>query len=312
MRLTFGVMLLAGISLMAPQATSGQQASPVPTVASVQTLTLQDTIRSWGRLGGMAIDRLGFLYISSFGESVWRVTPDGAVTRLADDIYGASGMTIGPDGALYQASFFDNSIRRIGRDGTQTVWATGLRGPVGVVPRGDGTLFVVNCADNSVSMIGPDGTESTISRSELFACPNGIALVGDDLYIVNFSNNNFVKVDAEGNASLFTTIGQSEGRAAGHGHIAVVGDHFFVTTVKTSSLWRVSMDGTVTQMLGPSQPANADGAPDEARISNPNAIVAVPGRMGPLFLNTIEAGQWGTTAPTHLSIRRIVLEAEGD
>jgi hypothetical protein len=278
----------------------------------VETLQLKDTIRSWGRLGGMAIDRLGFLYISSFGESVWRVTPDGAVTELANDVYGASGMTIGPDGALYQASFFDNTIRRIARDGTQTTWATGLRGPVGIAPRADGTLFVVNCGDNSVSRIDPDGTESTVARSELFACPNGIALVGDDLYVVNFSNNNFVKVDSEGTASLFTTIGEAAGRAAGHGHIARVGDYFFVTTVKTSSLWRVGMDGTVTRMLGPSQPANADGESAEARIANPNAIVAAPGPMGPLFLNTIVAGQWGTTAPTELSIRRIVLEPEED
>jgi len=34
--------------------------------------------------------------------------------------------------------------------------------------------------------------------------------------------------------------------------------------------------------------------------------------MGPLYLNTIVAGQWGRTAPTELSIRRIVLEPEED
>ncbi|MEN8374777.1 MAG: hypothetical protein ABFS34_04955, partial [Gemmatimonadota bacterium] len=71
---------------MTPTATIAQQAAPVPTVASVHTLQLQDTIRSWGRLGGMASDRLGFLYISSFGEAVWRVTPDGVVTRIADGL----------------------------------------------------------------------------------------------------------------------------------------------------------------------------------------------------------------------------------
>ncbi len=305
------VTMLVVLAATAPEAVLSQT-SAVPTVASVETLQLQSPIRSWGRLGGMAIDRLGFLYISSFGESVWRVTPDGAVTELANDLYGASGMAIGPDGALYQASFFDNTIRRIARDGTQTTWATGLRGPVAIAPGSDGTLFVVNCGDNSVSEIGPDGSESTLVRSDLFACPNGVVLVDDDLYIVNFSNNNLVKVDAEGSATLLTTIGDFAGRGAGHAHIARVNDYFFVTSVKTSSLWRVGMDGSVAGMLGPSQAANVDGSPADARIANPNAIVAAPGPMGPLFLNTIVAGQWGTTAPTELQIRRIVLEPEED
>ncbi len=312
MSLTARLTWAAILGIVLPQVALAQQGSPVPTVASVETLQLQDTIRSWGRLGGMAIDRLGFLYISNFGDAVWRVTPDGAVTKLADDLYGSSGMTIGPDGALYQGNFFENLIRRIARDGSQTIWATGLRGPVGIAPRSDETLFVANCSDNSISQITPDGTESTLIQSNLLACPNGIILVSDDLYVVSFNNNDLVKIDSDGNASVFTTIGEATGRAAGHAHIARVGEYFFVTTVKTSSLWRVGMDGSTTRMLGPSQPANTDGPLPEARLANPNAIAAASGPMGPLFLNTIVAGQWRTTAPKQLFIRRVVLAPEGD
>ena len=84
-----------------------------------------------------------------------------------------------------------------------------------------------------------------------------------------------------------------------------------MTSIKTSSLWRVGMDGSATRLLGPNEPANVDGAIGEARISNPNAIIAAPGPMGPLFLNTIEPARWGTTSPTELFIRRIVLQPEG-
>ena len=35
---------------------------------SISTLKLDKKIQSWGRLGGIAVDKLGFIYMSNFGE----------------------------------------------------------------------------------------------------------------------------------------------------------------------------------------------------------------------------------------------------
>ncbi len=283
-----------------------QQAPPVPVVSAVTTVEIPDSIRSWGRLGGIAIDRLGFLYMSNFGNSVWRITPDGDAQLLADGLYGASGNTIGPDGALYQGSFFDNTVWRIDRTGAAEPWATNIPTPVGMVTQPDGTLFVVSCGTNSLFKVNPDRTLERVLQSNLFACPNGIATGPDGLYIVSFSNDDIVRIDNDGKASVFATVGSGNGNA----HIARVGRHFFVTKIKTHELWRVGPNGETVRFLGQNGPGHADGPPAAASITNPNGITAGAGPLGPLYLNTI-VGRWGTTAPARLTIRRIQLVPEG-
>ncbi len=88
----------------------------------VETLELQQPIPSWGRLGGLSVDQLGFLYISNFGESVWRVKPDGEVTLLV-----GTGQSGHQDGAEDVATLsHPNGI--VSADGGRTLFTNTILG----------------------------------------------------------------------------------------------------------------------------------------------------------------------------------------
>ncbi len=283
------------------------------TAGRVETMPLDGTLTSWGRLGGVSVDALGFVYSSAFGEEVWKIAPDGTVSLLADGFYGASGNAIDLNGDLLQAGFFSNSIHRISRTGEVALVADqGLAGPVAIAVGSDGVLYVCSCNDNTITRVERDGTAGTFATSDLFACPNGITF--DDqgaLYVVSFSNDHMVRVDAEGHAELFATIepvgGHSEqaiaARVAGNAHVAFAGGNFFVTKIKTNSLWRVTPDGAVSHFAGTFVYGQDDGPLMEATFAAPNGIAA---RGGTLYLNDM-TGTWARTARASLAIRKVIL-----
>ena len=117
-----------GVLTLAPTPTS-LRAQAAPPSAKVRTLT--DTLP--GGVGGVAVDRLGLIYVADFRETVWKVTPDGKATRFATGLYGASGNAFDSKGNLFQSSFSGNYISIIDRFGNHTVFVdSGLTGPVGI------------------------------------------------------------------------------------------------------------------------------------------------------------------------------------
>ena len=46
------------------------------TLDRVGMVALSDTMYAWGRLGGVTMERLGFIYVSNFSDAAWRITPD--------------------------------------------------------------------------------------------------------------------------------------------------------------------------------------------------------------------------------------------
>ncbi len=48
----------------------------------VTTLDLDDDLLSRGRLGGVSVDDDGFIYVSDFGSTIWRISPEGGVEVL--------------------------------------------------------------------------------------------------------------------------------------------------------------------------------------------------------------------------------------
>ena len=51
--------------------------------------------------------------MADFGDSVWKITPEGKRQVFAAGLYGASGNAIDNEGNLLQASFYGDSITKI-------------------------------------------------------------------------------------------------------------------------------------------------------------------------------------------------------
>ncbi|MEM7049244.1 MAG: hypothetical protein AAF604_06270 [Acidobacteriota bacterium] len=299
--LVFAAVLL---SILAPEALAQADSAG----GGNQVHTLADSLA--GAVGGVAVDRAGFIYSADFLDKVWRISPSGEAEVFAEGLYGASGNAIDARGRLLQSNFYGDTISRIDRLGNHEVIAEGLGGPVGLALDPEGNLFVCNCRTNSIGKVTSQGEVSTFAESELFSCPNGITRGAQgDLFVVNFSNGKMLKVSPEGQVSDFATI-----PGGGNGHVAMARGSLYATSFRGHRVYRVSNDGEVTLVAGTGVMGEKDGTAKEALFSWPNGIAAGP--LGDrLYVNDfINRAPPGVAVPPspRFSLRQVKLASLSD
>lgn len=300
-RCGLGWLLLAVMTAVTPvQADEGEVAEFVDRVG---TLQLDQELDARGNLGGMTIDRLGFLYVANFRDAVWRISPEGEVTELTRSLYGASGNAIDRRGDLYQANFFADTIIRIARTGEVSLFAAdGLEGPVGLAFGADGMLYVCNCRGNTLTRVTPGGKVEPFADGDLFACPNGI-VAGDDghFYVTNFNNHEILRVSGEGEVERFITVPGG----AGNAHIASAKGFLYVTKIIANQVVKISDEGEITPLAGTGQPGHDDGPAPAATFFRPNGIAASP-QGDRLYFNTM-VGEYNQPVSSRMTVRTIDL-----
>jgi sugar lactone lactonase YvrE len=158
-------------------------------------------------------DRSGNLYKSD-GDAhkreskILKVTPEGHVSILAGGEWGhADGkgsaakfqtpgvMVMGPDSALYLTE--GGTVRRITFDGTVTTLAGPKQGfgdreedqprassLLGIVIDAQRNIYAADWEERRVVKISANGNVTTVLESGLFWAPSGVAVVGEDLYVL--------------------------------------------------------------------------------------------------------------------------------
>lgn len=303
------VALLALLTLATATAaaaqTGGEPAEQTDPLADrVSTLELSRELDARGSLGGVTVDKLGFLYVSNFRDAVWRISPEGEVETLTRSLYGASGNAVGPRGELYQANFLGNTISRITRTGEVSTFATdGLDGPVGMaVDPEDGTVYVCNCTGHYLARVSPEGTVERFAEGERFACPNGITFGPDDaLYVTNYNHHDILRVGRDGEVEVFATVPGG----AGNAHLTFAKGFFYVTKIIANRVVKVSSEGEVFPVAGTGRRGQEDGPGPEATFYRPNGIAASPGGDR-IYVNTV-VGEHGAGEPSQIAVRVIEL-----
>ena len=184
---------------------------------------------------------------------------------------GASGMAIDSAGNIIQANIRGNFISRVSPSGTVTTIASqGFAAPVGVAVNSAGQIFVANCGNNTISRIN-NGVGVTFSSGPLFQCPNGLASDADDnLYTVNFNNGSVIKIDPQGNASIFANSG------GGNGHIVYGNDRLYFTSHGQRQVFELSLDGELKVLAGSGAQGHLDGEALSATFTALNGIGLSP------------------------------------
>ncbi|MDH3224543.1 MAG: tetratricopeptide repeat protein [Gemmatimonadota bacterium] len=276
---------------------------------TVSTVFVSDAIPGYGAVGGVATDGLGYVYVADFRNSVWRISLDGEVTLFADGLYGASGNAIGPRGYLYQSSFNGNFVSRISRTGAVETYAT-----------------------------------------EGLSGPVGIAVnPAGELFVVNCTAGNVVKVDLDRRTSVFSeselmacpngitfddrgdlyVVNFNNTRivritpdgtateftdlvgAGGNGHITFARGGFYVTKFRGNQIFRVHRDGTFAPIAGTGQAGTEDGEALTATFTRPNGIAATTAGKE-LWVNDFTVRPPGGRGGSVVSMRRIRLVTLSD
>jgi sugar lactone lactonase YvrE len=150
----------------------------------------------------------GNLYYGNLDLS--RLTPEGNVTSLDTNLVatikkldGAKGLASGPDDALYISC--PSAVVKVQQDGTvstlvhpivlkdcekdplDTMAEPGLRG---LAVDSKGTVFAAAAGCRRVLKITPDGQVTIALKAEPPWSPTGVALHGDDIYVLEYAHAN--------------------------------------------------------------------------------------------------------------------------
>jgi sugar lactone lactonase YvrE len=216
--------------------------------SSVTIPPTADRKRFWGN--AFTLDRDGNVYFGytnnpRAGEAedeslLLRRSPDGRVAVLAGSTRGhrdgigrqaqfeaINGLAWGPDGALFVSDH--DAVRKVTRDGAVTTLARDLvaRSPASEPSGGSGHLFglavaaggAVYVADHGgrrILKITPAGRAATAAMSEPPWAPTGVAVAGDDLYLLEVGYTRtggslgprVRKVSASGRAAILATVNE--------------------------------------------------------------------------------------------------------
>jgi hypothetical protein len=229
---------------------------------------------------GVAVDGAGNVYVADFANNgVRKITPAGAVSRLAGNASGINGnndglgeaarfagparVAVDAAGNVFVADQYNNSIRKISPAGAVSTFAgsaAGFNQPYGVAVDVVNTIYVADMLGYRIRRITLDGEVWAVAGSPpgalidgpaataKFLLPRDVAVdAAGNLYVADQTSHRIRKITPDGMVS--TLAGSTQGLADG-----------VVTTVAGS--------GPTGSNLGDF----ADGAGDVARFNEPQGV----------------------------------------
>jgi len=161
----------------------------------------------------LASHRDGSLYFAKRNVEIVRLTPDGKQTAISPALEaavmklgGIKGLAFGPEDNLYASC--PSAIIKVKPDGTfsTVIHPIALPNCDEEVPQGTpkehspflrglavdahGTVFAAATGCRAVVKISPDGKVSIVMRAEAPWSPTGVAVHGDDVYVLEYEHPN--------------------------------------------------------------------------------------------------------------------------
>lgn len=298
---------LAGLALITSMtAKTNAQDATLPAWAGFTTDTLPISgvkINGTGRIGGIAADTFGYIYVANQDNNVWRISPTGVTELFAEGLYGSSGIVILKDGSLLVGECGGDQISHVSRTGKVKPFATeGLDCPVGMTRTPSDDIYAINYLGGDIVKVNPDGSTSVFAKHEKLRGGNGLTSDPDgNLYAVSLSNSSVLKITPEGEVSQIVELPGDV-----NGHVAYRAGMLFVTKLWEHLVISVGMDGTYDVISGDGTQGWADGPGTDAQQSFPNGIW---GLGDWLYVNNLKGGMlFGEDGSIH--IRRIFLPTD--
>ena len=137
----------------------------------------------------LLVDRHGNLYVAdSAAEKVYKLTPEGTVSTLAEELVEPSGLACDAAGNIYISNYAGGepnagTIIRITPEGKRTTFARHLTGPGALAFDSKGSLYVASPSEDTIVIVDRQGRVVPFVNN--IAAPAGLAFdERDNLYVV--------------------------------------------------------------------------------------------------------------------------------
>ena len=190
-----------------------------------------------------AMDSAGNIWSSNGGGNLYRLAPQGTVTRFTTtEISQIAAIGFGADGMLLAGTHSGESrlVLRAG-DGKETILSrNGFSSPVGIVKDDAGNYIVANSGDGTlVKVSAADGTISPFVRN--LGSPHGIARDGGgNVYVADNSTGRVLKVTPAGETSVYAS-----GLGLPYGLAFDAAGTLYVSDTNADAIRTVQPNGTV-------------------------------------------------------------------
>jgi uncharacterized protein (TIGR03437 family) len=231
---------------------------------------------------GIAVDRIGSLYIADGVSLVRKVDPDGTISTVA-----GGGTALGPQEGVRATAAWLFKPNAVAVDAAGNLYiADGWRNQVREVTP-DGMIHTVAGFGTAGYLLGP-GRDAASSQ---LSYPTGVALdAGGNLYIADFGNSAVRKVDTHGKISLYASGPIGDGGPAtavvlvNPTSVAVDAHENIYVNDGSGRIRRIDREGIVTTFAGNGEQGfAADGVPAVTTPLNSPGQISI-GPAGDLFI----------------------------
>lgn len=218
-------------------------------------------------------------HVTHYPESellVLKRTPNGVVTALVGNRnaardyrqgvpYSAGGLTFGMEGSLYFVHGANVSklttrglltplARKVALENAPSNTVTGSSETqlFGIAVDAKANVFVADYGNRRIIKITPDGRNETLLRAEEPWLPTGVAVRGDELYILEYGHTpthkpigtRVRKMTADGTVSVLATVGENTNPTGGTTSVATNIDSVAATKV-FASCWMTGFSASI-------------------------------------------------------------------
>ena len=266
----------------------GSRKASAQQVATVLLTTTGDGSNGASAVRDVAVDGRGMVYAAAKDtDSVFRIAPDGTVTRILSATGDGTHRLNGPRavaataaGVVFVAGGGSDNVFRVAADGTITrilsaagVGTNALDFPADVALGANGAVLVAGRDSDNVFRIAADGTitqilSATGDGTNALDGPSAVAAAADGgVYVAGQASNNVFHIAANGTVKqVASAVGDGRQRLQRPMSLAVdAAGNALVVGAKDGTVFRVTPAGRVTLVFK----ATADGSP---RLQTPRGV----------------------------------------
>ncbi len=214
------------------------------------------------------------LYCADYGgNSVYKRTPNGNVSVFASGFSAPNGMAFDSNGNMFLCDNTGGAIYKINNSGN-VVDTFPILLSSGIIKdiASDTMIFTVYSSSGGLLKLAPDGSILPFHSGAPLNGPVGLAYIGTDLYVGNFTNRKIYRVETDTLIYIATVPGSGS-----LGFIAAVGNSLYGTCFQTHKIYKIvpnEIDSTF--LIAGSTNGSNDGPISSATFSQPNGIIANP------------------------------------